>query len=300
MKNKLKYYIQSARLRTLPLSVAGIVTGIFLASTYHFVDVWVSIFALLTALSLQILSNYANEYGDMQKGTDNDLRVGPKRSIQSGHLSSKNIFNAIVIFIVLSLILGGLLVWFAFSTFTSVSALSLMLIGILAIIASIKYTVGKNAYGYAGLGDLFVFIFFGWVSVIGTFYLLTQQFSFYLLLPASTIGLLSVSMLNVNNMRDIENDKHFSKKTMAVRMGGKNAKIYHLLLILFAFLFSILYATIWKQSPFNFLFLITLPLFIYHLYRIFVDSGKELDNQMKLIALSTILFTILLGVGLLF
>ncbi len=297
--SKLKYYIKSARLRTLPLSVAGIAVGLFLAKDMGYSNLEVSILAFLTAISLQILSNYSNEYGDMQKGTDNEQRIGPKRSIQSGHLTSQNIFIMMCFFVGLSLLSGGLLVYFAFHTLISLSAIIVMLLGVGAIFASIKYTVGKNAYGYAGLGDLFVFLFFGLVSVCGTFYLITQTLNFFIFLPASTIGLFSVAMLNVNNMRDVENDNQYSKKTMVVRMGVKKSKIYHLFLIVGGLLLTSLYLVYLQKTFISYLFLITVPLFIYHLYHVFQDNQQELDKQMKIISLATMLFTLFLGIGLL-
>ncbi len=297
--SKLKYYIQSARLRTLPLSIAGIIMGIFLAKDMGYSNFGVSLLAILTAISLQILSNYSNEYGDMQKGTDNEQRLGPKRSIQSGYLTTQNIFTMMMLFVGISLLSGIGLIAFSFQTLTSPSAVMMMLLGIGAILASIKYTVGKSAYGYAGLGDLFVFLFFGLISVCGTFYLLTKTLPLSIFLPASTIGLFSVAMLNVNNMRDIENDSQYSKKTVAVRMGVKKSKKYHLFLIVIGLFLALVYVVFLQKSLVSYLFLITLPLFVYHLYRVFKDNGKELDKQMKVVSLATILFTLLFGLGLL-
>ncbi len=300
MKEKLPYYIESMRLRTLPLAVAGILMGSLLAASFRSWDGTVFIFALLTALSLQILSNIANELGDLEKGTDNEHRLGPIRSVQRGMLSKKELFNFLILFLVLSAFNGALLVWFSFGALFSTPAIIMLILGALAMFASIKYTFGKNAYGYIGLGDLFVFLFFGLVSVAGVFFLMYQSLPLKIFLPASSVGLLSTAMLNQNNMRDMDNDENFGKKTMAVRMGLKGAKIYHTTLISLAFALMIWFTVSYYNSVFNFLFLLSLPLFVMHLVFVFRNNGRALDSHMKMISLSTILFAVLGGLGFLF
>lgn len=298
MANKLKYYIESMRLRTLPLSVAGIIMGGLLAGSQGFWDTGIFIWALLTAVSLQILSNIANELGDLQKGTDNENRLGPIRSVQSGHLSVKNLYGLLIIFVLLSVSFGLCLIWVSFHSLFSSSGLTMIILGALAIVAAIKYTFGGKAYGYIGLGDLFVFLFFGPVSVMGVYFLMSETLPFITVLPASAIGFLSTSMLNQNNMRDIENDSNFEKKTMAVRMGLNVTKRYHLVIISLAFILMTLYCIIRQVGIFGYLYLLTLPVFIWHLSYVLKNDGKSLDKHMKVIALGTILFSVLGGIGL--
>lgn len=297
MNKRLKAYITSARLRTLPLAASGIVLGYLLAVGDGNSSILIFAFALLTALSLQILSNYANELGDLQKGTDNEERVGPKRSVQLGLLSATDIKKMIVAFIVISIIFGLLLIWFTFKTLFSLPALVMLLLGGLAVFASIKYTLGSNAYGYKGWGDFFVFIFFGLLSVGGVYFLQTEIFNFYILFPASAIGFLCVAMLNVNNMRDEKNDRNYRKRTMVVRMGLNKARQYHLTLILSAFLLITIYMALMNRGLKSYLYLLTLPIFIFHLITVFKEDNQLLDKQMKIIGISTFLFAILSGIG---
>lgn len=294
---KLKYYIDSFRLRTLPLSVSGILLGSFYAFADGFYRPYVFIFALFTTLSLQILSNISNEVGDLEKGTDNDQRLGPIRSVQKGELSIGNLKSAMLLFVILSIINGTALIWNAFGTLLSIPSLSMLVLGALAIVASIKYTFGNKAYGYIGLGDVFVFIFFGLVSTLGAYFVSTGSLPLLLLLPASAVGLLSTGVLNVNNMRDIENDATFSKRTLAVRMGERKVKIYHCFLIVSAFVLMSIYTVINADGIQNYLFLLTVPFFCLHLLKVLRNNGRELDAQLKVLSLSTLLFSLLSGIG---
>ncbi len=297
--NKLKYYIESMRLRTLPLSVSGILMGGFLAGSENFWNTSIFIWAMLTALALQILSNIANELGDLQKGTDNEHRLGPIRSVQSGNLTPKELNGLLILFILLSIIFGLFLIWTSFQAIFSSSGLIMILLGVAAIVASIKYTFGGKAYGYIGLGDFFVFVFFGLVSVVGVYFLMTKTVPAVVFLPAASIGLLSTAMLNQNNMRDIENDTNFEKKTMAVRMGLNGSKRYHLILITTAFLFMTSYCVFKNVNPIGYLYLLTLPIFVWHLYYVLKNDGRSLDKHMKVISIGTVLFAIFGGLGLL-
>lgn len=299
MANKTKYYIESMRLRTLPLAMAGVVMGGLLAGAYGYWNTVIFVWAMLTALSLQILSNIANELGDLQKGTDNENRLGPIRSVQSGKLTESDLKQMLVGFVLLSMLFGTFLVYTSFGTLFSGLSLVMLGLGALAIVAAIKYTFGERAYGYVGLGDFFVFLFFGLVSVMGVFFLMTKSLPYLMILPASAIGLLSTAMLNLNNMRDIENDSIFEKKTIAVRMGLRSTKIYHLVLIALAFILMTLYAIMQKVNLIGYLFLLPLPIFSWHLIYVLKNNGKNLDKHMKVIALSTVLFSILGGIGLL-
>ncbi|RIZ54487.1 1,4-dihydroxy-2-naphthoate polyprenyltransferase [Vibrio sp. PID23_8] len=229
MKQSLQIWLDAARPKTLPLALVSILTGSALAySTGHF-SLTIAIMAFVTATLLQILSNLANDYGDAVKGTDNDNRLGPQRAMQSGAVSASQMKKAIICNIILTAIAGLTLVFYALSSVESI--LTFIGLGILAIIAAIAYTMGSKPYGYVGLGDLSVFIFFGLLGVSGTYFLHTGHIESALFLPALGCGLLAVAVLNINNMRDIENDTECGKRTMAVRLGQRRAKQYHFLLL---------------------------------------------------------------------
>jgi 1,4-dihydroxy-2-naphthoate octaprenyltransferase len=254
--------------------------------------------SVLTTLLLQILSNLANDYGDGMKGTDNKDRLGPKRTIQSGEISPKQMKIAIVIFVLLSLASG---IWLIVEAFGSDWYLGLvfLLLGLAAIAAAIKYTVGKNAYGYSGLGDVFVFLFFGLLAVLGAYFLNTLQLKIEILLPAISIGLFSTGVLNLNNMRDIKNDLQSGKNTLASFMGITKAKKYHLVLISGAMISAVLFSIIEYSSPWNFIYLITFPMFIFQLLNILKTKEEQLlDPFLKKLALTTLLFSLLFGIGL--
>ncbi|MGR5134818.1 1,4-dihydroxy-2-naphthoate polyprenyltransferase [Vibrio alfacsensis] len=229
MKQSLQIWLEAARPKTLPLALVSILTGSVLAySTGHF-SLTIATMAFVTATLLQILSNLANDYGDAVKGTDNDNRLGPQRAMQSGAVSASQMKKAIIFNIMLTAIAGLTLVFYALSSVESI--LTFIGLGILAIIAAIAYTMGSKPYGYVGLGDLSVFIFFGLLGVSGTYFLHTGHVDSALFLPALGCGLLAVAVLNINNMRDIENDTECGKRTMAVRLGQRRAKQYHFLLL---------------------------------------------------------------------
>lgn len=300
---KIKAWVSAARLRTLPLSVSGILVGS--ACAYPFFSensLFVTIFllSLLTTLLLQILSNFANDYGDGVKGTDNADRIGPQRAVQSGVLSGTEMKKGVIITAVLALLSACLLIYISFGKDKFGTSIIYLLLGIACVVAAIKYTVGKNAYGYKGLGDLFVFIFFGLVSVLGCFYLYGQVISLWVLLPAVAIGNLSIAVLNINNMRDLDADKKVGKNTLAVKLGKQGAKQYHYFIITVALLSLIVYAlhADFKISQYFFI-LAYIPL-VKHL--IFVKNNhkpRELDSQMKVVALSTFLLSILFSLALL-
>lgn len=293
---KAKYYIASFRLRTLPLSLSGIFLGSLLAYADGFFHPWPFALAVVTTLCLQILSNLANELGDLQKGTDNAERLGPIRSIQSGALTLAEFKRTIIIFILLSAISGSALIFTAFDSLFTRDGIIMLLLGGAAIIAAIKYTVGKNAYGYHGWGDLFVFLFFGLLSVMGAYFLLAHEINATLFLPASAIGLLSGGVLNLNNMRDIENDRAYGKHTLPVLIGISKAKTYHFILIIGAFVCMTGYVLLHHTGICGFLFLLTLPLFILHLRKVIQSQGRALDPQLKVLSLSTLLFALLAGI----
>lgn len=294
----MKSWIKAARLRTLPLSLSGIIVGSCLAAARGFYDPVILILALLTTTGFQIISNFANDYGDGVKGTDNEQRVGPARAVQSGEISPLQMKQGIVVMAVLTILIALLLIYVSFGTENLFYAILFILLGVSSIIAAVKYTVGHNAYGYSGLGDLFVFLFFGLLSVCGSYFLYVKSLDFTVFLPAFSIGLLSVGVLNLNNMRDMESDKNSGKITLVVRIGEEYARYYHYYLIGASLLFALLYTSLRFSSPYQFLFLLAyIPLFS-HVWRVYkIEDAKKLDPELKKLALSTFLFALLFGIG---
>lgn len=301
--SKTAAWISAARLRTLPLSLSGILVGSALAFPSGDFNAEIFWLAMATTLGLQILSNFANDYGDGVKGTDNEERIGPMRALQSGVISDKEMKKGIILTSLITALLALALIYISFRKDNFILSLVFIVLGASAIAAAIKYTVGNSAYGYRGLGDLFVFIFFGLVSVIGVNFLMTKTIDFWLLLPAISIGLLSSAVLNLNNMRDENSDRNSNKKTLVVIFGKRFAKVYHSSLILISFLslliFSISYLA--DESGFIFLpFLAFVPLAI-HLKKItqYKDPGV-LDPELKKVALSTFTLSLSFFIVLLF
>ena len=253
MKQSLQIWLEAARPKTLPLALVSILTGSVLAYSAGHFSLTIAVMAFVTATLLQILSNLANDYGDAVQGTDNDHRLGPQRAMQSGVVTAEQMKKAIIFNIILTAIAGLTLVFYALSSFESI--ITFISLGILAIIAAIAYTMGSKPYGYVGLGDLSVFIFFGLLGVSGTYFLHTGHVDATLFLPALGCGLLAVAVLNINNMRDIENDSECGKRTMAVRLGQRKAKQYHFILLGGALLAFAVYLLIqdkpvWISMPF--------------------------------------------------
>ena len=315
----MRHWIEAARVRTLPLSVSGIILGSMYALAYPTdmiltpteVFNWQLFgFALLTTLGLQILSNFANDYGDGIKGTDNEHRVGPKRAIQSGVISAPAMKRAIVITSVLTFISAVLLIYFAFGIDYIWYSLIFLVLGILAIISAIRYTVGNTAYGYSGYGDLFVFIFFGLVSTLGVNFLYSKQLDWILVLPAVAIGFLSVGVLNLNNMRDIESDKMSNKNTVVVKMGIEAAKKYHYFLIVSSMVLVLVFAIYIDfnkdiaPDKFNFdtyFFIVAYFPLISHLITVYKNKDSRLlDPELKKLAITTFLLSILLSLSLIY
>jgi len=283
-----KAWISAARLRTLPLSVSGILVGSGYAM-YHgqFSGVIFSL-AIITTLLFQILSNFANDYGDGVKGTDNENRVGPARAFQSGAISKQNFKTGIILTAVLSFIAASILVSLAFGLKNAGLSVLFLCLGILAIWAAIKYTVGDSAYGYVGLGDLFVFLFFGLVSVCGSYALYTQTIDATIFLAGISIGLLSTAVLNLNNMRDYFSDKDSKKHTLVVKIGQKKSKNYHFTLIILAIVLMLVFFIIAGFSKWIYLSLITTLVLARHLKYVYKNKDpKDLDQELKKVALST-------------
>ena len=287
----IKPWIQAARLRTLPLSVSGIIVGSAYAYYQGFSDWRIVVLALLTTLGLQVLSNYANDYGDGVKGTDAN-KIGEKRLVAAGVITAEQMKKAVIITAVLTFIIALLLIYVAFGKENFTLSLIFILLGIGSIGAAIKYTVGKSAYGYSGFGDVFVFIFFGLVSVVGSNFLFTHFIDWKLFLPATAIGLLSVAVLNLNNMRDIENDKIAGKNTLVVKMGLKWAKYYHQIIIVLGMICFMIFAIL-IETPTLPILIINIPI-ILHMNKVDKSQNYEdFDPELKKVALSTFALSIL-------
>lgn len=296
--NKLGAWLQAFRLRTLPLALSSAILGSFLAYADGKFVLSVFILALVTTLFLQVLSNLANDYGDSMHGADNSNRLGPERTVQSGKISKKEMKILIAVFIFLSFTSGSLLIYFGLRNANLGLVVLYFLLGIASIAAAIKYTIGKNPYGYRGLGDLFVFLFFGLVGVGGTYFLHTQQFHPRLLLPAASVGLLSAGVLNLNNMRDIENDAASGKKTLVVWMGPQFAKVYHSLLIVISLLLSIIFILQTWKSVYQFMFLLSVFPLGFHLAQVLINHvPQKLNIQLKVLALTTFFFALTFSLG---
>lgn len=292
-------WIKAARLRTLPLSLSGIIVGSFIAAAKGFFDPVICALALLTTVGFQIISNFANDYGDGMKGTDNKDRVGPERALQSGEISPKAMKKAIALTGIISIALALWLIFVAFGTDYLFYSILFIVLGISSIAAAIKYTVGDHAYGYSGYGDLFVFLFFGLLSVCGTYFLYSKSLDLTIFLPAFSIGLLSVGVLNLNNMRDQESDAKSGKNTIVVKIGNEFARYYHFYLLGASFLFALLYTVINFRSAYQFLFILAYIPVVKHFLTVYSnDDPKLLDPELKKLALSTFLFAILFGIGL--
>ena len=218
--------------------------------------------ALITTLFLQVLSNLANDLGDAQKGTDNADRIGPERAVQSGAITVVQMKRALYLFGVLSLVSGITLIYFSFGIEKFLLSMLFLALGLTAIWASVKYTLGKNAYGYRGRGDLSVFLFFGLTAVIGVYFLISKSFNPWVILPASTMGLFAAGVLNLNNLRDCENDKANGKNTIIVKIGFEKGRFYHLFLLATGWILMLIYIFRFQTSMWWFLELITLPFFI--------------------------------------
>lgn len=306
----MKDWIEAARLRTLPLALASMLMGCFLAAINGYFDIKIASLTILTAILLQILSNYANDYGDSIHGADHKDRVGPKRAVQAGKITSSQMRNAVILFSLLSFVSGVLLLIVAidFQKESSLKTLGFFLgLGLFCIAGAILYTAGKKPYGYMGLGDIAVLIFFGWVAGGGTYFLQAQAYfqsstdfqsiSWDIFLPATSCGLFAVGVLNLNNIRDIKSDILAGKNSIPVRIGKEKANIYHASVLILAWVCALIFLGLNYQNLFNLLFLITLPLFVRNIIQVFKRKDMELDPLLKQLALSTLLFVILFGIS---
>ncbi len=292
-----KIWLQAFRLRTLPLAMSSIFVGSAIAHHHGAFRAYVFMLALITAILLQILSNLANDLGDHQHGTDNAERIGPARTVQSGRISEGVMHRAMLITATLAFISGLFLIITALGF--SLGMLAFLLLGLLALGAAVKYTFGRDPYGYAGWGDVAVFLFFGLAGVLGTYYLHTQQWRAVVLLPAIAFGLLSAGVLNVNNMRDRVNDAASGKRTLVVRLGEQKARTYHGMLFAAALLLlSRFVAGIESPWP-NLFYLGMIPVTV-HVHRVYWGKvgSRDLDPELKRLALGTFATAVALSIGL--
>lgn len=303
-----KIFIKAARLRTLPLSISGIIVGSYLGVDYlnsisqsnPRLIIWMTpVFwlAILTTIGFQVLSNFANDYGDGIKGSDKN-RKGEARMVSSGAITPKQMKMAMIVTTIITLIIAILLIYKSFGSENFGYSILFFFLGIASISAAIKYTVGNSAYGYSGFGDVFVFLFFGLLSVLGSYFLYTKTINFEILLPAISIGFLSTAVLNLNNLRDREEDEKNNKNTLVVKLGKEKAKKYHYLLILGSLCTAIVYVVVNYKTYYQFLFLIAFIPLIKNLITVANNNIiEELDGELKKVALSTFLFAILFGIG---
>ncbi len=309
--SKIKAWVAAARLRTLPLSISGIIVGASLGNAALYpltlqnfvgggtIPIWKAPLlwlAILVTIGFQVLSNFANDYGDGVRGTD-AKRQGEKRMVASGIISPKQMKIGMIITGIITFFLATILIFMAFGNENFIISFVFFNLTIVSIIAAVKYTVGRKAYGYSGLGDVFVFLFFGLLSVLGSYYLFTHTLNWLLLLPATAIGCFSTAVLNLNNMRDIENDAAAKKHTLVVKLGSIKAKKYHVFLLLFGMLCAVIYTVINFTEPLQFVYLIAFIPFLLNIKTVLKNkSPMLLDGELKKVALSTFLFAILFSI----
>ena len=297
MNTKTRATITSFRLRTLPLSMAGVFLGVMLAASGFKVGFWTAALIFLTTVLLQILSNLSNELGDVLKGTDTEERQGPNYGMEEGGLGVPYMKKLIIVVATLCAISGMAMIWVSFGTLFSLRSVLLLLLGAAAIAGAMRYTLGKNPYGYRGLGDLFVFIFFGLVSVLGSYFVSAHTIhDWKLILPAAAIGCFSVGVLNVNNIRDMKTDA-VNRVTVAIKLGLKGARVYQTVLICAGWALLLLFAATYKPCAWHFLFVVTLPLYIKHLKGIWSRTDRDLDPMLPLLVMSTFMLSLIMGVS---
>ena len=286
------------RLRTLPLSTAGVLLGILLAVANWKVDPWTAVLIVLTTICLQILSNLSNELGDVLQGTDTAERQGPQYGLNSGGLTIPEMKRLIGTFVGLCVVFGAAMTWRAFGTLLDLTPVMVLMLGGAAIVAALKYTLGPNPYGYRAKGDFYVFIFFGLVSVLGAYFVCTKGLGLHwkLLLPGAAVGFFSVGVLNVNNIRDMKTDAA-TRTTVALKLGGRRARIYQTVLIVLGWACLVAYCLLCWPSWWHWFWVVTLPLYIKHLHMVWTRTDRALDPALPLLVMSTFLLCLLLGMG---
>jgi len=284
------------RLRTLPLSLAGVLLGVLLAAGEHALKPLTVILLMLTTVSLQILSNLSNELGDTLSGTDNADRAGIRYSLQDGEMTVPEMKRLIAILSCVSCVLGFGMVWSAFGTLLGPLPLAFLALGAAAVWSAVHYTLGRHPYGYRGLGDLFVFLFFGLATVCGGWFLSCRVWTWRILLPAAAIGCFCVAVLNVNNIRDMKTDAR-TRTTVAIRLGAHRARIYQTVLIVTGWVLMTVFCLLPPVEGWHFLYVLTLPGFARHLQGVWTMQDRDLDPMLPVQVLSTFAFALLGGVG---
>lgn len=292
----IKPYIRSMRLRTIPQSLSGIVCGIALASTVAEVELPTVLTLILTAALLQILSNLSNELGDTLHGTDKEGRQGMIYSLQGGGMTVEQMKKFISIIVTLCCMSGLLMIFFSFGTLFCIKSAAFIILGALTIWAAMKYTLGKHPYGYIGLGDLFVFIFFGLVPTVGGAFLCSLTFRPLWILPAAAMGCFSVGVLNINNIRDMKTDEA-TRVTVAMKLGQKNARIYQTVLIALGWVLLLSYTSLTADRCPEYLYLVTIPLFAINLAGVWKRTDRQLDPMLPMLVLTTFATAILFLIG---
>lgn len=291
-------WLSAMRPRTLPLALASIIMGSSLAAAegaFHWI---IALLCVLTAVLLQILSNLANDYGDSQHGADRAERLGPPRAVQSGAVTPAMMRRAMLLMALLSAVSGLLLIWVSLGPGALVAVLIFAGLGIAAILAALAYTSGSRPYGYAGLGDIAVLVFFGWVGVTGSYFLQTTHLSWLVLLPATSCGLLTVAVLNVNNIRDIDSDRIAGKRSVPVRLGLEKARLYHWLLLALSVLFALAYVLLDFNSVWQLLFVLAIPFLVRNGLAVSrTDDLPTLNPWLKQMSVATLVFVVLFGLG---
>ena len=294
--SKILAAVKSMRLRTLPISTGGVLLGILLATADFRVSWGVAVLTVLTTVCLQILSNLSNELGDVLHGTDTPERLGPQYGLNSGELTVAQMKRLIGLFVVLCMVSGTAMTWYSFGTLLDLTPILVLLLGAAAITGAMKYTLGRNPYGYRGLGDVYVFLFFGIVAVCGAYFVASHTMFWRLLLPGAAVGCFSVGVLNVNNIRDMKTDAR-NRVTVAIRLGEHRAKIYQSILIVLGWALMVAYCCLRFFSWWHYLYVLTLPLFVLHLRGVWQRNDRELDPMLPLLVMATFLFCVLAGVG---
>ncbi len=293
----IKPWILAARLRTLPLGASNIILGSLLAFKQGSFNRYVFIMGLLTALLLQVLSNFANDYGDFKNGTDKKRNSTLERALQSGQISPNKMKLVIIILSGITLISGISLIYVGSKNMGIAGSIVFIIIGLLCIFAAIKYTIGKKPYGYIGLGDIAVFLFFGVIGVCGIYYLHAHELHTAIVLSAASLGLFSTGVLNINNIRDFESDRESGKNTLVVRLGLYRAKIYHTILIVSAIVLGIIATTIDYHNNTQFLYILTFPFFLINIYKVHKSkSAASLDKELKFLALTTFMYSVMFSI----
>ena len=294
----LKAALKSMRLRTLPLSTGGVLLGILLAVADWNVNPWAAVLIVLTTICLQILSNLSNELGDVLRGTDTAERQGPQYGLNGGGMTIPEMKRLIGIFVGLCVVFGTAMTRVAFGTLWDLTPILVLMLGAAAIMGAMKYTLGRNPYGYRAKGDIYVFLFFGLVAVLGAYFVCTRGIGLHwkLLLPAAGVGFFSVGVLNVNNIRDMKTDAA-NRVTVAIKLGAHRARIYQTVLIGLGWACMVSYCLLCWPSWWHWLWVITLPLYIKHLRGIWIREDRALDPMLPLLVMSTFALCLLMGLG---